>query len=109
MRVILDECVPRPLGRELVGHSVTTVVKAGWAGVVNGQLLKLIEGNFDAFITTDKSLPNQHSIASLSFGVVILRAASNDLDDLKPLVPQILATLATIKPRQLAIAAAPGF
>jgi hypothetical protein len=36
MRVLLDECLPRKLGRLLVGHEVSTVQKAGWAGVVNG-------------------------------------------------------------------------
>ena len=32
MRVLLDECLPRRLGRELTGHAVTTVPQAGWAG-----------------------------------------------------------------------------
>jgi hypothetical protein len=26
MRIVLDECVPRPLRRELSGHSVTTIL-----------------------------------------------------------------------------------
>jgi len=41
MRVLLDECVPRALGKELVGHDVITVVEAGWAGVKNSELLQL--------------------------------------------------------------------
>lgn len=39
MRLLLDECVPRRLKRELPGHDVTTVSEAGWAGVKNGELL----------------------------------------------------------------------
>lgn len=32
MRVLLDECVPRKLRRELPGHEVRTVAEMGWAG-----------------------------------------------------------------------------
>ena len=35
MRLLLDECVPRRLRRELPGHDVQTVQGAGWAGVKN--------------------------------------------------------------------------
>jgi hypothetical protein len=41
MRVLLDECVPRALRRELPGHEVRTVAEAAWAGVKNGELLQL--------------------------------------------------------------------
>jgi len=106
MRVILDECLPRQLGQEIVGHEVTTVPKVGWSGVLNGKLLALIQDKFDAFVTIDKNLVNQQKIAGLSFGVVILRAASNDITDLKPLVPGILAALAEIKSAQVLIVGA---
>jgi hypothetical protein len=74
MRVILDECLPRKLGLELVGHVVTSVQASGWAGIHNGRLLTLIEGKFDAFITVDKNLPAQQKKIAPSFGVVVLRA-----------------------------------
>ena len=101
MRVILDECLPRKLGQELIGHSATTVPKAGWSGIVNGRLLGLIQGNFDAFLTVDKNIPQQQKTAALSFGLIILRAASSDIDDLKPLVPQILLALERLRPGQV--------
>ena len=41
MRVLLDECVPRALRRDIPGHEVKTVAEAGWAGVKNGELLRL--------------------------------------------------------------------
>lgn len=103
MRVILDECLPRKLGAELVGHTVTTVPKAGWAGIVNGKLLGLIHGRFDAFITVDKNLPAQQKASELSFIIIVLRAPSNRLKDLKPLVPEILAALAILKPGRVTI------
>jgi hypothetical protein len=33
MRVLLDECVPRALRKELLGHDVKKVAEVGWAGV----------------------------------------------------------------------------
>lgn len=53
MRIILDECLPKRLAREIPGHDVTTVPAAGWSGIVNGELLRRISGNYDAFITID--------------------------------------------------------
>jgi hypothetical protein len=107
MRVILDECLPRKLGLELVGHIVTTVPQAGWAGILNGRLLGLIGGIFDAFVTVDKNLPAQQKTGVLSFGVIVLRAPSNRLKDLRPLIPAVLSALTTLKPGQMAIVAAP--
>jgi hypothetical protein len=103
MRVLLDECLPRKLGRLLVGHEVSTVQQAGWAGVVNGKLLARIAGNFDAFITVDQNLPAQQNTAALTFGIVVLRAPTNQLRDLAPLVPKILATLRTLGPTQIVV------
>jgi hypothetical protein len=100
VRVILDECLPRRLGAKLIGHEVTTVAKAGWAGVTNGELLSRIEGRFDAFVTVDRNLPAQQRLASRSFGVVVIRALSNRTEDLLPLVAEILAALATVQPGQ---------
>jgi hypothetical protein len=37
MRILLDECVPRPLRRELTDYEVRTVVEMGWSGKKNGQ------------------------------------------------------------------------
>lgn len=41
MRILLDADVPRRLASMLVGHDVSTVPQAGWAGVKNGELLAL--------------------------------------------------------------------
>lgn len=103
MRVILDECLPRKLGRELVGHIVTTVAGSGWAGEQNGRLLALIDGKFDAFVTVDKNLPAQRESHLLSFGLIVIRSPSNRLNDLIPLVPQILQSLASLRPGQIAV------
>jgi hypothetical protein len=98
VRVLLDECLPVRLGLELEGHSVSTVAQAGWTGIKNGKLLLLIQGRFDVFITVDKNLPAQQQTDALIFGILIIRTASNRLEHLRPLVPQILAALDKLNP-----------
>lgn len=93
MRVLLDECVDRRLASELHGHEVQTVTGLGWAGVHNGALLAQAVGQFDAFVTVDRNLAFQQPIDKLDLVVVILRARSNRLDDLRPLVPVLLRAL----------------
>lgn len=79
MRILLDECLPKDLGHQLPGHNVKTVPQAGWAGISNGNLLRLItdSGEFDLFLTVDKRLPQQNQTQTLPFAIVVLRAKSN--------------------------------
>ena len=42
MHILLDECLPVRLCRNLPGHDVQTVSQAGWASIQNGKLLRLI-------------------------------------------------------------------
>lgn len=55
MRVLLDECLPRQLTRQLVGHQAQTVPDLGWASKENGELLALAAGRFDVFLTVDRN------------------------------------------------------
>jgi hypothetical protein len=99
MRILLDECAPRGLRRRLPGHNVLTVPELGWAGKTNGELIRLIAAHgFDVFLTVDQNVTFQQHLASANFAVVALSASSNRLADLLPLVPQLLAGLATIQP-----------
>jgi PIN like domain len=93
MRVLLDECIDRRLGRDLVGYAVRTVPQMGWAGTLDGDLLPLVAAEFDVFITVDRNLPYQQNLAILDLAVLVLVAQSNRLADLQPLVPMILAAI----------------
>ena len=68
-----------------------------WSGKSNGELLRLARDEFDAFITVDQSIPSQQNITELDVVVVVLAARSNDIDDLTPLVPEILNRLPLMK------------
>jgi len=107
MRVLLDECLPRRLSLELVDHTVTSFPQAGWAGMKNGELLSLIGGQFEAFVTVDQNLAAQQNTSDLPFGVVVLRAPSNNLAELKPLVPRLLTTLAALRPGEVVVISSP--
>jgi hypothetical protein len=39
MKVLLDECVNRPVAREIADHDVSMAVRMGWGGIKNGKLL----------------------------------------------------------------------
>lgn len=97
MRVLLDECVDRRLAREIVGHEVTTVPDAGWAAIKNGEQLTLAESRFDVFVTVDRNLSFQQNLPRYGVAVVVLRASSNRLADLRRLVPRLLEVLSTAK------------
>ena len=95
MRVLLDECLPRRLKRELVGHDARTVPEMGWASKRNGELLALAVGQFDVFLTADRNLSYQQDVSSFDIAIVVLVARSNRFEDLRPLAPRILEILPT--------------
>ena len=97
MKLLLDECLDRRLARDIVGHEVSTVQQMGWAGIQNGELLRrAAAAAFDAFVTGDRNLSFQQNLAELPLAVVVLKAPSNRLADLRPLVPKLLAALADL-------------
>jgi hypothetical protein len=98
VRVLLDECVPRQLKRDLSGHDVRTVTETGWSGVKNGPLLRLAAAEFDAFLTVDHGVEYQQNLLSLNLIIVVMAAKSNDIDDLRPLMPQVRGALKKASP-----------
>jgi hypothetical protein len=97
MRVLLDECVPRALGKELVGHDVRSVAEAGWAGVKNGELLRLAAALFDVLLTVDRNLEYQQNFAGVELAVIVIHAPSNDVTAIRPLMPAVLAAIPKVK------------
>ena len=99
MRILLDECVPRPIRRELTGHDVRTIREMGWAGKKNGELLALMAGTgFEVLLTVDQNLRYQQNLAASGVAVVVMAAPTNRLADLLPLIPSVEATLGKIQP-----------
>ena len=63
MRILLDECLPKRLKRDLVGHDARTVPEMGWASKRNGELLTLAESDFDVFLTVNRNLSFNRTLA----------------------------------------------
>ena len=80
VRVLLDENLPHAPAAKLTGHEVSSVQAEGWAG-------------------TDPS--------SLGLRILIIRAPSNRMADLQPLVDNILTRLAAMRPGQLEVVQSP--
>jgi hypothetical protein len=98
MRILLDECVPRPLGRELAGHDVHTIREMGWAGKKNGELLALMAGTgFEVLLTVDQYLRYQQNLAASGVAVVVMAAGHGRLADLTPLIPAVESALTNIQ------------
>ena len=97
MKVLLDECVPRKLGRELTEHAVITVTERGWSGIKNGKLLALAESEFEVFLTVDQNLKYQQTLKAFQIGIILLVAKSNRLKTLLPLMPEARKALEDIK------------
>lgn len=93
MKVLLDECVDWRLSRDIVGHEVKTARDMGWATIRNGELLALAAKQFAVFVTVDRNLSFQQNLPDFDIAVIVLRARSNRLADLRPLVPELLTAL----------------
>jgi hypothetical protein len=98
VKVFLDECVDWRLMREIVGHEVNTARQMGWTTIKNGALLALASQQFDVFVTVDRNLAFQQNLEGLSIAVIVLRAHTNRLADLKPLVPDLMAAIEKAPP-----------
>ena len=101
MKILLDECVDWRLARDVVGHEVKTARQMGWTAIQNGELLSLAAREFDVFVTVDRNLAFQQNVEALPLAVVVLRAQTNRLADLRPLVAGLLRALAGAPPARV--------
>jgi hypothetical protein len=106
VRVLLDESIPIDFALDLHELDVQTVIGLGWAGLKNGALLRQAAGQFQVLVTMDKNLQFQQNLAAHAVAVVLIRAHSNRIDDLRALVPQILDAVAASEPGKIRIVGA---
>ena len=101
MRVLIDECLPKKLKREMHGHDVMTVQERGWSSKKNGELLRLLQGEFDVFLTADQNLTYQQNLSNTSVAVIVLVAPNNRIEALNPLMPKVQEVLKSIQPGEV--------
>ena len=101
MRVLLDECVPRTLREQLPGHEVKTVAESGWAGVKNGDLLRLAAQRFDVLLTVDRNFEYQQNFVGATVAVIVMHAPSNNVATLQALMPKVLGAIPNARPGEV--------
>ena len=57
-----------------------------------------MRGEYQALVTMDRGIQFQQDVGTLPFGIVLLRANSNRLAELEPLIPVVLDALARVVP-----------
>jgi hypothetical protein len=73
----------------------------GWASKTNGELLRLAQLDFDVLLTNDQNLEHQQNLKKFDLAFVVLVALTNDIEDLKPLMPAANEAMRTIKPGEI--------
>ncbi len=103
MRVLLDESVPRRLASAFPDSFGTrTVQQMGWAGCSNGELLRLaVDHGFNALVTVDQGFAYQQNVQDLPIPVVIMIAGRTRLQELRPLVAEVIAVLSSDPGRRI--------
>lgn len=72
MKIIFDENIPYPLKQFFPSDDVATVQLRGWTGFKNGELIGLIDGQFDVFLIADKNLRYQQNLSERKIAIVEL-------------------------------------
>jgi predicted nuclease of predicted toxin-antitoxin system len=100
MKILIDECLPDELKNSVaaMGHECETVRRAGYGSKKNGELLMLAEGRWDVLLTSDRNIKYQQNMTGRSVSILILRAKSNRVKDLLPLMPACAEALISIQP-----------
>lgn len=73
----------------------------GWAGLKNGELFVLAEGQIDVFVTSDQNIPHQQSLKGRPFALLVLVAHDNQLETLAPLLRAAEAAVAHALPGEV--------
>ena len=96
MKILFDECVPQPLRRRLAEFEISTAQEMGWGRVKNGDLLKLAEDKFDAFLTSDQQLKYQQNLKGRKLAILVL--STNRWPQVKARTQEIIAAVLALKP-----------
>jgi len=81
-----------------LGHECETVRRAGYGAKKNGELLSLMEGQWDVLLTNDRNIKYQQNMDGRNVSILVLCAKSNRIKDLLPLMPACAQVLLSIAP-----------
>jgi len=100
MKILIDECLPDELKESVAAmdHECEPVRRAGNGIKKNGELLMLAEGQWDVLLTSDRNIKYQQNMTGRSVSILILRAKSNRMKYLLPLMPACGEALLSVQP-----------
>ena len=102
MKILLDECLPIDFRHSFPSHEAHTAEWAGLKGRKNGDLLRSAEAaGYDVLLTVDQGIPHQRPPGNRRISIILIRARTNQLEDLLPLVDAILSALETPEPGRM--------
>ena len=96
MKILIDECVPRPIVKFFVSHITKTAQEIGWGAYNNGQLLRLAENEYDVFITADKNIRYQQNLTDRKIAILVL--STNHWETIRANSDKIIAAVEAITP-----------
>lgn len=104
MKILLDECPPAPFRHSFPNHEVHTVDWAGLKSKSNGDLLlAAAAAGYAIMLTIDQGILHQQNHSTLRIPIIALRAKTNQLEDLIPLVPIVMNAIESIAPGQVVV------
>jgi hypothetical protein len=97
MKILIDECLARALKRHL---GITTARPyRRWSGKKNGELLTVATGEqFEVLVTIDQGMEHQQNLVVRDIALLVIKATSNQIEDLVPIMPAARAGLDNIQP-----------
>ena len=102
MRVLIDESLPVELAEELPGVDVATVHAKRWLQLRNGVLLRAaVAEGFTVILTADHNLQYQQNLPKIGIGAVVVTGIRNRIEELRPMIPRIIAALREVKPGEV--------
>ena len=67
----------------------------GWAGIKNGDLVRLAEGQFDVFVTSDQNLRYQQNLESRR--IAIIELSTNKLRRIERAAAELCLVVANVR------------
>jgi hypothetical protein len=95
MRVVIDASIDPRLVEAFPDHDVQTLFDLGWQHLKDYILVKRLE--CDVFVTADRGFEHEHNLRLLPFGIVVIHVVRNKITFYRPLFPQLLQAVATIR------------
>lgn len=99
MRVVIDASIDPRLVEAFVGVDVQTLFDLGWQHLKDNVLVKRLE--CDVFVTADRGFEQEHNLKLLTFGIVVVHVERNKIAFYRPLFPELLNAIATVRAGQV--------